>query len=236
MGRLVGVTAAPFTYAAHVLAAAAAVMVLVWNIHFRGGLAFEATNKNLIFNLHPVFMVIGFIIFGGEAIMSYRGLPFSKDVKKLIHLILHACAVVLGAVGIYAAFKNHNESGIPNLYSLHSWLGLGTIILYAIQWIFGLIAFFYPGAAPAVRRDALPWHVLVGLFLYILAIATSQLGFLEKLTFLESAGVVDKYGTEAFLVNFTAIAVLLFGTAVVVSAIAPTRIEDNHSYSTISES
>lgn len=46
-----GVRAAPFTYVAHALAVAAATMVLVWCIHFRGGLAFEATNKNLIFNV-----------------------------------------------------------------------------------------------------------------------------------------------------------------------------------------
>jgi hypothetical protein len=33
----------------------------------------------------------------------------------------------------YCAFKFHNDSGIANLYSLHSWLGIGTISLYAIQ-------------------------------------------------------------------------------------------------------
>jgi hypothetical protein len=53
MAGALGVKATPFTYAAHVLAAAAAVMVLVWCIHFRGGLAFEAVNKNLIFNVSP---------------------------------------------------------------------------------------------------------------------------------------------------------------------------------------
>lgn len=235
MGRLVGVTAAPFTYASHVLGVAAAVLVLIWCIHFRGGLAFEATNKNLIFNNHPVLMLIGFIILGGEAIMSYRGLPWSKEVKKLIHLILHAIAVVLGAVGVYAAFKFHNESGIANLYSLHSWLGLGTICLYGLQWIVGFVTFFFPGAAPALRRDALPWHALFGLFVYILAVVTSELGFLEKLTFLESSGL-DKYGTEAFLVNFTALVVVLLGTSVVVSAIAPAKIEEPHGYSPITES
>ncbi|XLT62197.1 hypothetical protein HN873_018721 [Arachis hypogaea] len=45
-----GVPALPFTFVAHLLAVAAIVMVLLWNIHFRGGLAWEATNKNLIFN------------------------------------------------------------------------------------------------------------------------------------------------------------------------------------------
>jgi len=46
-----GVKATPFTYAAHALAAVAAVLVLVWCVHFRGGLALEAQNKNLIFNV-----------------------------------------------------------------------------------------------------------------------------------------------------------------------------------------
>lgn len=45
------VPAIPFTFVAHTLAIAALVLVLVWNIHFRGGFAWEATNKNLIFNV-----------------------------------------------------------------------------------------------------------------------------------------------------------------------------------------
>ncbi|KAJ6804609.1 putative ascorbate-specific transmembrane electron transporter 1 [Iris pallida] len=177
-------------------------------------------------------MLIGFIILGGEAILSYKALPLSKEVKKLIHLILHAIASVLGAVGIYAAFKFHNESGIANLYSLHSWVGLGTICLYGIQWIFGFVTFYFPGAALTLRRDALPWHVLFGLFVYILAVATAELGFLEKLTFLQSSGLA-KYGTEAFLVNFTALVVILLGASVVISAVAPAKVESPVGYSPI---
>ncbi|KAG2652656.1 ascorbate-specific transmembrane electron transporter 2 [Panicum virgatum] len=230
-----GVRAAPFTYVAHALAVAAAVMVLVWAIHFRGGLAIEATNKNLIFNVHPVLMLIGYIIIGSEAIMVYKVFPTLKhDTAKLVHLILHGIALVLGAVGIYFAFKNHNESGIANLYSLHSWLGIGTITLYGIQWIFGFVTFFFPGAAPNLRRSLLPWHILFGLFVYILALANAELGFLEKLTFLESSGL-DKYGTEAFLVNFTALVVVLFGASVVVAAVAPARLEEPQGYAPIPE-
>lgn len=229
MGGL-GVKATPFTYVAHVLAAAAAVLVLVWCISFRGGLALESSNKNLIFNLHPVLMLIGYIILGSEAIMAYKVLPWSHDVNKMIHLALHAIAIVLGVFGIYCAFKFHNESGIANLYSLHSWLGIGTISLYTIQWIFGFVTFFFPGASPTIKRGALPWHVLFGLFVYILALATAELGFLEKLTFLESSGL-EKYGTEAFLVNFTALVVVLFGASVVVAAVAPAHIEETPEYS-----
>ncbi|XP_058761777.1 transmembrane ascorbate ferrireductase 1-like [Vicia villosa] len=222
-----GVPAVPFTYVVHVLGVVAAVLVLVWNFHFRGGLAWSSPNKALIFNLHPVLMLIGLIIFGGEAIISYKSLPLKKEVKKLIHLVLHAIALILGIIGICAAFKNHNESGIANLYSLHSWLGIGVISFYGIQWIFGFVVFFFPGGSSEIRRESLPWHVLFGLFVYILALATASLGFLEKLTFLESSGL-PKYGSEALLVNFNAIVTILFGTFVVLSAIsqAPPAADD----------
>ncbi|KAJ1411559.1 Cytochrome b561/ferric reductase transmembrane [Sesbania bispinosa] len=131
------VPAIPFTFVVHLLGVAGIVMVLVWNIYYRGGLAWEASNKALIFNLHPVLMLIGLIIIGGEAIISYKSLPLKKEIKKLIHLVLHKIALVLGIVGISAAFKNHNELGIDNMYSLHSWLGIGVIALYGIQLNFG---------------------------------------------------------------------------------------------------
>ncbi|KAL1342513.1 hypothetical protein HN51_029064 [Arachis hypogaea] len=214
-----GITAVPFTYVVHVLGLVAIILVLVWNIHFRGGLAWDADNKNLIFNLHPVLMILGLIFLGGEAIISYKSLPLKKEVKKVIHLTLHAIALALGIFGICAAFKNHNESGIANLYSLHSWLGIAVISLYGIQWLYGFVIFFFPGGTPAIRRESLPWHVLFGLFVYVLAIGTASLGFLEKLTFLENSGLA-KYGSEALLVNFTAVITILFGAFVVLSALS----------------
>nr|BAE46406.1 cytochrome b561 [Citrullus lanatus] len=222
------VKAFPFTVVSHVLAIVALILVLVWTIHFRGGLAWEAVNKNLIFNIHPVLMLLGLIIIGGEAIISYKSLPLRKEVKKVIHLVLHGVALALGIVGIIAAFKNHNESGIANLYSLHSWIGIGVISLYGLQWVYGFVTFFYPGGSADLRRASLPWHVLFGITIYILAVGNSALGFLEKLTFLESSGLA-KYGTEAFLVNFTAITTVVFALFVILSVISqPCVQEDNH--------
>ncbi|KAB2066903.1 hypothetical protein ES319_A09G190300v1 [Gossypium barbadense] len=216
----------------HALASAGAVMVLVWCIYLRGGLAWESSNKSLVFNIHPVLMLIGFIILGGEAIMSYKSLPLRKEVKKVVHLVLHAIALILGIIGIYAAFKYHNESSIANLYSLHSWLGIGIIVLYGIQWIYGFVVFFYPGGAAGLRRESLPWHVVVGLFVYILAVANAAIGFLEKLTFLESSGLA-KYGAEAYLVNFTAIVTILYGALVIITVFSKAPQDDDFSYSAI---
>ncbi|GMP24435.1 hypothetical protein CsSME_00001702 [Camellia sinensis var. sinensis] len=182
--------------------------------------------------MHPVLMLIGLIIIGGEAIMSYKSLPLKKEVKKLIHLVLHAIALILGIIGVYAAFKYHNESSIANLYSLHSWLGIGIISLYGIQWIYGFIVFFYPGGTDAIRRESVPWHALFGLFVYVLAVGNAALGFLEKLTFLENSGVA-KYGSEAFVVNFSAVITILFGAFVMLTVLSRAPPEDDYSYSTI---
>ncbi|KAF3335665.1 putative ascorbate-specific transmembrane electron transporter 1 [Carex littledalei] len=221
----------PFTYVAHLLAVAAAVLILVWSIHFRGGLALNSTNKSLIFNVHPVMMLIGIIILGGEATMSYRALPGSRDARKRVHLMLHGVALVLGAVGIYAVFKYHKESNISNMYSLHSWVGLGTFCLYGIQWIMGFVTFFFPGASASTRQSMVPWHAIFGLFIYILAVGTAQLGFIEKLTFLQLYNKLGKYGSEALLVNFMALVVIFLGAAVVLSTVnfKTTRLESQKS-------
>lgn len=100
------------------------------------------------------------------------------------------------------------------------------------QWIFGFLVFFYPGGSGELRKESVPWHVLFGMFIYILVVANSALGFLEKLTFLESSGI-EKYGSEAFLVNFTAIVAILYGTFVLLTALSRSPAEDNHHYSAI---
>ncbi|KAL0682387.1 hypothetical protein Bca4012_049234 [Brassica carinata] len=223
-------------FAVHALAVVASVMLFVWSICYRGGFAWESTNKTLlIFNLHPVLTLTGLVILGGEAIISYKSLPFEKRVNKLIHLVFHAIAIILGILGIYAAFKHHNEKHIPNLYTIHSWVGIGVIVLYALQWLYSFINYFFPGGSSTLRRDLLPWHIFSGVFVYVLAVGNSVLGFLEKLTFLEKSGL-DKFGSEAFLVNFMAIITILFGTFVlliVYSKSPPSVEEDNYSYSAI---
>lgn len=59
------------TAVVHVLAVAAVVLVVVWCVHFRGGLALQSKDdKALIFNVHPVLMIIGLIVLAGEGSFS----------------------------------------------------------------------------------------------------------------------------------------------------------------------
>lgn len=79
------------------------------------------------------------------AIMAYKTVPGKRNTQKMVHLILHFLALVAIILGIYAAFKFNHESGIPNLLTLHSWLGIITISLFGLQ-----VFFFFPTV------DALP--------------------------------------------------------------------------------
>eukprot|EP00246_Nothoceros_aenigmaticus_P005070 TRINITY_DN168_c0_g1_i1.p1 TRINITY_DN168_c0_g1~~TRINITY_DN168_c0_g1_i1.p1 ORF type:complete len:235 (+),score=29.47 TRINITY_DN168_c0_g1_i1:58-762(+) len=228
-----GVGPVAISYAVHVLGLAAIVLVLVWSIHFRGGLAWSSSDKNLIFNLHPPLMIGGFLFVSSEAILIYKTLGGSKQYRKAWHLGLQLAAAVLGFIGIWAAFKYHNESSIDNLYSLHSWLGLTTAILFGLQWLSGFVTFWYPGLSPQTRKQTLPWHVFSGLLIYGLALATVETGILEKLTFLQNNKVFGHYDFEPLLINGLGILVALFGGLVVLAAVIPKPSAENEGYAPI---
>lgn len=216
-----GVHPRPFTFVAHLLAVVSILFVFIWTIYFRGGINFNAADTNLIFNVHPVLMLLSLVFLASEAILAYKTVPGSKPFRKGVHLALHLAALVLAIVGVCAAFKYHNLNGIDNLYSLHSWLGLVTIILFGLQWLLGFISFFFPGLSPSARASVLPWHVFSGLFIYGLAIATTELGFLEKLTFLQQSSTIERFSSEAIFVNFLGLIVALLGVFVFVAAVIP---------------
>lgn len=72
--------------------------------------------------------------FCSSAIIAYR--VFRNDSKRLVK-ILHA-VMQFGALGfssfaLASVFSAHNEGGIANLYSIHSWLGLATFVMFALQ-------------------------------------------------------------------------------------------------------
>ncbi|KAH9318197.1 hypothetical protein KI387_019966, partial [Taxus chinensis] len=128
-----GVTARPVILLVQLFGVTACVLIIYWCLHYGGGLAFHSSKKQLIFNVHPVFMFVGFIFVGTQGILCYKIVPAKKEVQKLLHLALLGLAISLGAIGIYAVFKFHNESNIKNMYSLHSWLGIGAISLFGLQ-------------------------------------------------------------------------------------------------------
>ncbi|GMI63431.1 cytochrome B561-1 [Hibiscus trionum] len=203
-------------------------ILLTWTFHYRGGLALISDNKDLIFNVHPVLMVIGLLLLNGEAMLAYKTVPGTKSFKKLVHLTVQCIAFILSIIGVWAALKFHNDRGIENFYSLHSWLGLACLFLFGIQWAAGFATYWYPGGSRNSRAALLPWHVFFGMYTYALAVATTTTGILEKLTFLQTNRVISRYSTEALLVNSLGILIVVLGGTVILATLTPVNGRSDH--------
>ncbi|XP_077978217.1 transmembrane ascorbate-dependent reductase CYB561-like isoform X1 [Glandiceps talaboti] len=157
-------------------------LIGVWMGKYLGGFAWDGSKQQ--FNLHPLLMTIGLIFLYGEAIISYRVFRNSKKVYiKCLHGFLHMLAFVCAIVGLKAVFDNHNFENLSNMYSLHSWIGLSTVILFGLQLLIGCLSFLFPGLPQSLRSSYLPTHVFFGVFIFFMAVATALMGITEKLLF-----------------------------------------------------
>lgn len=190
------------------------VLMLVWTSSYNGGFAWSS-NPDLMFNWHPLLMTIGLIYLFANSIMIYRALRTMRKQKlKLIHAGIHSTVVLCVIIAQIAVFENHNLTNKPNLYSLHSWVGLTAVIIFVLQWVLSLVVFLYPGAPLHIRSTIMPWHVLIGLFAFVLAVGAAVMGLLELAIF----KIGKKYGQlpgEAVLMNSLGLLFILFATLVV---------------------
>lgn len=102
---------------------------------------------------------------------------------KIIHAALHFFALLFSAIGLYVVFENHAVKNIDHLYSLHSWIGIGTMGLMVLQYVIGFVTFLAPGLSMDIRAMMMPLHRFFGLMIFCLAAGTCLLGLMEKAIF-----------------------------------------------------
>uniref|UniRef100_UPI00359023C7 transmembrane ascorbate-dependent reductase CYB561-like n=1 Tax=Myxine glutinosa TaxID=7769 RepID=UPI00359023C7 len=188
------------------------VLVGIWMGHYRGG--FSWNRDVLEFNVHPLCMILGMVFLYGDAIMVYRIFrQESKKCIKIVHAVVHLGALLTTIIGLVAVFHFHDAKSIPNLYSLHSWLGLTTVVMFGLQWVIGFLIFLYPAGLAALRAWYLPLHTFFGLAIFILAIASSLTGMTEKLLFVLS-DTYHNMPVEAMLANSLGLLVVAFSVVV----------------------
>ncbi|CAF1421631.1 unnamed protein product [Adineta steineri] len=174
---------------------------------YRGG--FGWTVK---FNYHPLFMTLGMVFFYGDAILAYR---VFRDVKKLRVKILHgsllALSFIFSTIGLKAVFDNHNFANPPkaNLYSLHSWVGLTAVILFAAQWVCGFVSFLFPKLSEDLRKAYMPSHKFWGKAIFLLAIGAVLMGITEYSIFYKIYNN-DDVNYQRHLICFFGVFVLIF--------------------------
>ncbi|KAK3040708.1 hypothetical protein RJ639_027998 [Escallonia herrerae] len=146
--------------------------------------------------------------------MAYETVPATRKVQKVVHLILHLIALLAGIVGIYAVFKFHHELRIANMYTLHSWFGMSTICLFGLQWLLAFFSFWFPGAESSTRAKLAPWHIFLGIVIFLMAILSAETGLVERFSFLQLGRT-----QEALIVNFTGVLLFLFAVSVGITVI-----------------
>ncbi|XP_019879676.1 transmembrane ascorbate-dependent reductase CYB561 isoform X2 [Aethina tumida] len=191
------------------------VMVLFWILHYRGGFAWQS-NPGLEFNWHPFLMFLGMIFMYSQSMLTYR--TFRHVVKrklKLLHASVHLLAFICSVIGLKAAFDSHNLKNppIPNLYTMHSWIGLATVVIFSAQYLYGFISFLYPGLSMVYRRAFMPVHVAVGTAGFLMAVVAVITGLTEKTIWVLGNNYAE-YVSEGMMTNFIALFTLVYGVMV----------------------
>ncbi|XP_043649878.1 plasma membrane ascorbate-dependent reductase CYBRD1 isoform X1 [Drosophila teissieri] len=199
------------------------VLVATWIGQHFGGLA-GTSNPGVEFNWHPLFMTIGFIYLYGNSILIYRGFRTTrKKTLKLTHAGIHMGAFILTVIALKTVFDSHNLASppIPNMYSLHSWLGLSAVIIFSLQYVAGFVAFLAPGLRENYRIAMMPLHIYFGLFGFVLAIASALMGITEKAIFAIKTPAYSTLPPAGVLANVIGVLYVVFGALVVYLATDP---------------
>jgi len=204
----------------------AVVLMGIWTGHHLGGFSWQSDPQHE-FNWHPMLMTLGMIYLYGNGILMYRMFRNERKRKlKLLHASIMIIIFLLTVIGLKAVFDSHNLKPcknasvegdycpVPNLYSLHSWLGLMTVILFLFQWLAGLVTFLFPGLASHLRSSYLPLHTFFGLLIFVSACATALLGITEK-AILSLQGAYSERDPSGVVANWIGLLIVVFCALVV---------------------
>lgn len=199
--------------AAIFFAALGLALLLTWMFFYRPVTGiFDLTDSVQLANLHTVMMYTFMISLNMFSILVYRTFYFkTKTSLKWSHAIISGLNIVMSLLGVFAMLKSHWLKGIPNFYSLHSWIGSLTNAFYLLQFSFGFITYLKPGLGQTIRQQSMPWHKLFGSFILVLAAAASITGMLEMILF-QDKGDYAQFKPITFIVNFAALCVIIMTT------------------------
>uniref|UniRef100_A0A336M0G2 CSON009248 protein n=1 Tax=Culicoides sonorensis TaxID=179676 RepID=A0A336M0G2_CULSO len=191
------------------------ILMICWIALHLDGLAWTS-NPRVQFNWHPLLMTLGMIFLYGNSILVYRGFRYArKRPLKLTHASIHAGAFFFTVIALIAVFDSHNLNNppIPNMYSLHSWVGLSAVIIFAMQYVVGFVTFLFPQLKEPIRETVMPAHIFFGLLGFVMAIGAALLGLSEKAFF--HIKNIAELPSEGLLVNCIGTGLIIYGAIVV---------------------
>uniref|UniRef100_A0A0K0FNE7 Cytochrome b561 domain-containing protein n=1 Tax=Strongyloides venezuelensis TaxID=75913 RepID=A0A0K0FNE7_STRVS len=178
------------------------ILIFCWGCKFSGGFGWR-DKPGQEFRLHPVFMSFGLLFCQGTSIMIYRSLRFLSKIKlKWLHIIIHSIALICTVFGFIAAYDSHvlAKPPKPDFMSLHSWIGLGTMSSYLIQFIFSFLCYMKPGFPMSIRQYVMPFHRSFGLGIFILTYSAIMMGLSERAAWYMTCWTVKGYFCPEMLI------------------------------------
>lgn len=161
----------------------------------------QTDSYKFVFNWHPLMMIFGMNFCLVEGILTYIVYEntYRRSITKMIHFGWQTLCVTSMIIGLIAVFFSHNypTNGTykPNLYSLHSWIGISVVSLYFFQYLYGIYTFLFPLSISSTenRRVVAPYHIFLGFFLLFASGFAVETGIQEKLSLgFDCSGTIPK--------------------------------------------
>ncbi|XP_067138563.1 lysosomal membrane ascorbate-dependent ferrireductase CYB561A3-like isoform X1 [Centruroides vittatus] len=168
----------------HLLSLTSLILVGIWTGKQLGGFSWQS-NPATEFNYHPLFMVI-FVYLYGNGMLIYRLIKrYSNIKKKIIHAVHFMLCFIFVVIALKAVFDSHDLAKIPkkNMYTLHSWIGLGAVILFSAQLVFGITMTVLKYYAIYEMKSFRSVHKYFGLTIFALIVGSCVIGINEKIIF-----------------------------------------------------
>ena len=104
------------------------------------------------FNWHVTMMMWPFVMCATLAVTAFRKFN-DKEIAKIFHLVFHiiAMASAWSAYGMAHANTQARWGG-GHFDTIHSWVGMTTMVLYTLNFIFGLFFYWFQGLSVFFRN------------------------------------------------------------------------------------
>jgi hypothetical protein len=122
---------------------AALICVCIWAKDVEGDvfstyLGQPAWNDNHFNSYHPVLMVSGFYFAQVLGVCMWSVIP-DYNIAKLFHAAFMLAAIGTLIAALYAVVSYEHNVYTPSLTSMHSWVGVMTVIIFGLQVIGGFV-------------------------------------------------------------------------------------------------
>lgn len=175
-------------------------------------------------NWHPLLMIVGFtFIYAQGFLFEYtaRNLPQwcgtyipTSDIFWFT-LITKALAFVMVVLGLQVAFDfgDKFKPPKPHVFTLHAWIGIGSVVLLSLDLLLDLKWFFINQISDFHRDVLIMLSWMMSTMCFVTSFNSSITGFMEDALFIYRVNY-SQLTPGAIVLNLISVLVLLFGVMV----------------------